>query len=139
MKRIFTLTIMAAALLAAGLHAQTDYYAPESRWVLGGNDAKDNPFYLDSQTLRYRPADPDYCMVWVKFTQKDGGYMLMHYEFHRTNGGGREHYLSGAGYSAAGEMTQSTNSPGAWEEVIPGSVGEGILRRIFSAGRGSHL
>jgi len=150
MKRIFTLTILAAALVAGGLHAQAGYYDPEpdarpntsvdSRWSLVTYTAEENlPVYIDTETLQYRPsaAEAEYAWVWVNFIQKNGSQLLARYQIHRTNGHMR--VLSAAVYGANRELVWSDYKPQAWQEYAPGSVGELVQRRVFPRKRRSDV
>jgi hypothetical protein len=139
-----------AAALAGGLSAQSGYYDPEpkdrpdsngnstadKRWSLVGRGADDGlPVYIDTQTLEYRPsgAEAEYAWVWLDFTQKDGGYMLVRWQIHRTNGHIR--VLSFLVYGPNRELLKSDYKPSEWVEMPPGSVGEMICQRVFPKGK----
>jgi hypothetical protein len=126
MKRILTVMFVAAALLTGGLVAQPQ---PETRWQYVGTTRVDT-VYIDRETVTYRPADsPDYVVVWVDFVSKDGGYMLAHYQYHRSDRHMR--VLSAVSYDADGRIVNSGYTSTGWTAVVPGSVAEGSFYVLF--------
>jgi len=124
MKRIFITTIIAAALLAGGLNAQTR--TEDKRWVpVAVTSDYQTYVYVDSQTIR-RTAD--LVTVWEKFADRPGGYSLHRIEIHRS---GQYRFLLGYEYAADGSLIHSWSTPSGWIDSAPGSVQEQVNQYFF--------
>lgn len=132
MKRIFTLTIIAAALLAGGLHAQS----AQSDWKhygTGGPDNKESYYYYKPSTVRYRASDNgpnDYASVWIKIIDPSGSYDVEHLEQHYTSR--RYRILSATSYDGKGSITRSSDTPGEWHEIVPDSLGDTMFHLFWA-------
>lgn len=112
MKRIFTLILLAGAMLA-GLNAE------DKRWILAASsqDGKTD-LYVDSQTLG---RDGETLLVWEKFAHRSGEYYLDRMQIQRNR---RFRILSITAYNADGDVTGSSSTPTEWTDVAPGSLQE---------------
>ncbi len=115
--------MIAAALLAGGLTAQTTNN--DRRWVPVSRNGRT---YVDMQSIRYRPSDPNYATFWLKTNDKDGTVMLAQWEMHRNR---LHRSLVAYFYNAAGEMTNYSDKAGEWTELVPESVMEVMYDYLF--------
>ncbi len=124
MKRIFITTMIAAALLASGLNAQTR--TEDKRWIpVAVSSDYQTYVYVDAQTIR-RTADV--VTVWERFVDRSGTYSLHRTEIHRS---GQYRILVAYDYAADGSVIRSWPTPTAWIDPAPGSVQEQVNQYFF--------
>jgi hypothetical protein len=129
-KRILTLCVLTAALVAA---------QPAERWThwftAGGEGNTTLYYYLDASSLRYRASKStnvpnDYASIWTKVvTQSSGVFHLDHIEQHYATR--HQRILSWAEYDAKGNPISSSSTPGAWNDIVPDSVADGLFHRLW--------
>jgi hypothetical protein len=121
---LLTMTIAAAVLASAA----------ESRWQYVISTPDNERVYIDTQSYEYPEYQGttrgEYVNFWTKWAKPDKTIMLPHYQLYCT--GKRMRILGWATYSTSGALTGSSSVPSTnWEDIIPDSVGDALLR-LFS-------
>lgn len=119
MKRIFLLlTLMTAALGAAE--------AKNDRWVPVTMGPANSLVSVDSETVRYsRDAGGAlHVIAWAKYMEASGGYRL--YRLEMRDSDQKYRFLASHVYGADGATISSNETPGAWTENPPESIGEDL-------------
>jgi hypothetical protein len=125
-KQIFR--IAALAVVLAGMATADD------RWVhfFDGGDRTSSDY--DSETVQYR-ASNKFVKVWVKDVDPSGTYVFIHIELYAPTQ--QWHALSMTKYDAKGAIIKSYSEPSpTWDDIIPESLGDALLHRLFRADKG---
>jgi hypothetical protein len=116
-------TIVAGILFAATAHA--------SNWVLVGRSVKDEPIYIDTETIKFSGT---FVRFWEKWETKTG-YKKLHIEQDRTEK--RFRILSGV--EEKNGQLDSRDEPQPWSDIPPDSIQDGFYKYLWDSSPNDEL
>src|SRR5215471_6659358 len=118
MKRIFTLIIFVAMLVAGGF--------AEAHWMQFTEAVDGTKAYWDVGTLTYCCAGTqNSASLWTKYELPSGDYWIDHEELLRSTK--QQKLVSAHHYNSKGVVIYSWNTPTAWTDIVPGSLGDRLF------------